>query len=136
MKISHRLVLRFPPQLVDKPVISELVKKYNLTFSILRASISPKVEGLMVLELIGEEKDFERGERFLTGLGVKVQPLSQDIKRNEERCTHCGVCVGFCPTLALNIDRRTMKVNFEESKCIACEICLKACPPRAMEVHF
>jgi len=136
MKVSHRLVLRFPPQLVDKPIVSELVKEYNLTFSILRASISPKVEGLMVLELIGEEKDFGRGERFLTDLGVKVQPLSQDIKRNEERCTHCGVCVGFCPTLALNIDRRTMKVNFEESKCIACEICLKACPPQAMEVHF
>lgn len=136
MKISHRLVLHFPPQLVDKPIVSELVKKYNLTFNILRASISPKVEGLMVLELIGEEKDFERGERFLTDLGVKVQPLSHDIKINEERCTHCGVCVGFCPTLALNIDRRTMKVNFEESKCIACEICLKACPPRAMEVYF
>lgn len=136
MKISHRLVLHFPPQLVDKPVISELVKKYNLTFNILRASISPMVEGLMVLELIGEEKDFERGERFLTDLGVKVQPLSQDIKRNEERCTHCGLCLGFCPTLALNIDRRTMKINFEESKCVACEVCLKACPPRAMEVYF
>jgi ferredoxin len=135
--VSRRVVLRFPPQIVEKPIICYLSKDYNLIFNILKANITPEEKGIMIMELTGEEGDYEKGIRYLEGLGVDVQPLSQDIIWVEEKCTHCGACVGFCPSGALYIaDREGMRIDFDPSKCIACEVCLTACPPRAMELRF
>ncbi len=136
LKVTKKIVLRFPQQLVDQPIICRLVKDFDLEFNILRASVTPEEEGLLVLELSGQEKKYQEGVKFLEKIGLKIQLLSQDIVRNEERCTHCGACVTICPTQALTFDFKTRKVNFDNSKCIACELCIKACPPRAMEVHF
>jgi len=92
---------------------------------------------LLVLEISGKEVDYKKGIKFLKDLGVTVQPLSQDITRNEAKCTHCGACVVICPTGALYIDdRKTMHVAFDQKKCIACEHCIKPCPLRAMELKF
>lgn len=136
IKITKKIVLRFPQNLVDQPIICRLVKDYNLDFNILKASVTPEEEGLLVLELSGEEEKYQEGLKFLQKIGLKIQLLSQDITRNEERCTHCGACVTICPTQALKFDTKTREVIFDNSKCIACELCIKACPPRAMEVHF
>jgi ferredoxin len=136
MVISKRVVLHFPRSLVDQPIISRLVKDYALEFNILKASVTPKEEGLLLLELSGEREDYEKGIRYLAELGVGIQPLSQDVSRNEERCTHCGACVVICPTGALALDPSTRRVNFDDAKCIACELCVLACPPRAMEVRL
>jgi Dissimilatory sulfite reductase (desulfoviridin), alpha and beta subunits len=137
--ISRKIVLKFPRPLVDQPIICNLVKQYNLDFNILKAHVTPNEEGLLVLELKGENKSFKEGMHFLEKTGVLIQPLSKDVNRNEIRCTHCGACVAVCSTGALAIDRRTMMVTFENEKCIACiacELCIKACPPRAMVVNF
>ena len=134
--VSKRIVLHFPHKLVDQPIVCKLVKDYNLEFNILKASVTPEEEGLLVLELTGEEKDYEKGVRYLQDVGVKLQFLSQDVIRNEEKCTDCGVCVPICPTDALAVDSETRKIIFDNSECIACELCVKACPVRAMEVHF
>ncbi len=134
--ISKRIVLHFPHRLVDKPIVYKLVKDYNLKFNILKAYVTPQEEGLMVLELSGKEADYKQGIEYLASSGVKIQPLSQDIIRNEAKCTDCGVCVPICPTGALVIDPLTRKVQFYDNKCIACELCVKVCPTRAMEVHF
>jgi ferredoxin len=134
--ISKRIVLKFPHRLVDQPIVCRLVKDYNLEFTILKAYVTPREEGLLVLELTGENKDFERGMEYLKKAGVTIQPLSQDIIRNESRCTDCGACVTICPAEALVLDNLTRKVHFYDNKCIACELCVKACPVRAMEVHF
>ena len=93
-------------------------------------------DGVVKVRLTGEEADFNRGTEYLTSCGVKIQPLSQDIIRNETKCTDCGVCVPICPTGALVIDPHTRKVHFYDNKCIACELCVKVCPTRAMEIHF
>ena len=134
--VSKKIVLTFPTNLVDQPIVYRLVKDYNLVFNILKASVTPEEEGLLVLELTGEEKDYEQGIKYLTDLGVQVQPLSKDIIFNEERCTQCGACIVLCPTGALKIDRKTRKVSFDPAKCVACELCVKPCTPRAIEVHF
>ena len=133
---SKRIVLKFPHRLVEQPIIYRMVKDYDLEFNILKAYITPKEEGLLVLELTGEDKSFDEAISYVKKLGVSVQPLSKDIKRNEEKCTHCGACVPICPTEALVVDPKTRKVEFYSEKCIACELCIKACPPRAMELHF
>jgi len=134
--ISKRIVLRFPNRLIDQPIVCKLVKDYDLEFNILKAYVTPREEGLLVLELKGQDEEYHKGIDYLTRIGVRIQPLSQDIIRNNARCTHCGICVSVCPTGALVIDSITRKVHFYDNKCIACELCIPACPPRAMEVHF
>ena len=134
--ISKRIVLHFPHRLADQPIVFKLVKDYNLEFNILKAYITPEEEGLMVLELRGDEINYKRGIQYLTEVRIKVQPLSQDIIRNEKKCTDCGVCVPICPTGALVVETLNRKINFSSNKCIVCELCVKACPVRAMEVHF
>ena len=136
MVISRRIVLHFPKRIVDQPIVSRLVKDYNLDFNILKASITPEKEGLLVLGLSGEQKDYDKGIKYLTKTGVRIQSLSQNVIRNEERCTHCGACVTVCPTGAFELEPLTRRVNFYDEKCLACGLCIKACPPRAMELHF
>ena len=134
--ISKRIVLHFPHRLVDQPIVYKLVKDYNLKFNILKAYVTPQEEGLMILELSGKEADFNKGAEYLISRGVRIQPLSQDVTRNEAKCTDCGVCVSVCPTDALAVDPHTRKVHFYNEKCIACEHCVKVCPTRAMEIRF
>ena len=136
MAVSKRVVLHFPRSLVDQAIMCRLAKEYNIDFNILKASVKPNEEGLLVVELTGTKADYERGMKYLRETGVKVQPLSQDVVRNEKKCTHCGACVVLCPTDALTVDPVTRVVNFNNAKCIACGICVPACPPRAMAISF
>jgi ferredoxin len=136
MVVSKRIVLRFPKRLVERPIIYRLVKDYDLEFNILKASITPEQEGVMVLQLKGNQTEYDKGIEFLIKAGVKIQSLSQDVTRNEERCTHCGACITVCPPGAFSIEPKTRLVIFDNEKCIACGLCIPACPPRAMEVHF
>lgn len=122
--------------MVDQPIVYNLSKLFNLEFNILKASVTPREEGLLVLGLKGRERDFQKGLEYLKRKGVTVQPLSQDIVRNEDKCTHCGVCVSICPSNALTVDGATRKIIFTNENCIACELCVPACPPRAMEIHY
>jgi len=136
MAISRRIVLHFPRRLVEQPIICRLARDFNLEFNILKASVTPNEEGLLVLELSGEQKDYDRGIQYLTETGVRIQSLSQNVIRNEERCTHCGACITICPTGAFVIEPSTRLVDFSDTKCIVCGLCIKACPLRAMEVRF
>ena len=136
MKIAKKIVLHFTSKTVDKPIVAGLIRDYGLDFNILKASISPGEEGLMVMELSGERKDYDKGIKYLQSVGVEIQSLSQDVVRNEERCTHCGACITMCPTRAFTLEAKTRRVLFDNSKCIVCELCVRACPPRAMELHF
>lgn len=132
---SKILILRFPKTEVEKPIVCFLAKNYDLTFNILNASILPRKEGVMVLELTGTRKDFKEGVKYLEHRGVQVQRASQEIKRIRKRCSHCGTCTSVCPTGALSIQRPEMFVDFNQSKCSVCELCITACPTRAMEVR-
>ncbi len=134
--ISRKVVLHFPHESVDKPVVSRLVRDYRMDVNILKASIDPDEVGLMVVELTGEPDDFDAGLAYLADTGITIQPLSQDIRRNDERCSSCGACVSICPTEALSVDRATMEVLFSDDACVACELCVKVCPLRAMEIHY
>ena len=133
---SKILSLRFPKKIVDQPIAVNLVKKFDLSFNILKATIYPRKEGLMVFELSGHRKNFQRGVRYLKSLGIKVESIGQDIKRNEEKCFQCGACTAVCPTGALYIKRPEMEVIFDSDKCSACELCVSACLAWAMEVKF
>ncbi|MFN4226646.1 MAG: NIL domain-containing protein [Candidatus Ratteibacteria bacterium] len=130
--MEKKFVMHFPPELVDKPMISGIVKKYDLEFNILKAFVSPEEEGTLVIAFSGKEGDIFDAISELKNKGVKIQLIESDIKMVRERCTDCSVCIGLCPTGALYIDKETYQVKFQPEKCIACELCIKGCPTKAM----
>ena len=136
MDVSRRIVLRFPPSITGQPVVYHLARDFDLTFNIIKASVSPGEEGLLVMELGGSEENYDRGIQYLIQTGVEIQSLSQDVVRDEARCTHCGACITICPTGAFSLEAKTRNVLFDHGKCVVCGFCVKACPPRAMILYF
>ena len=133
---KKRVVLTFPPNLIDQPIAYNLIKNYDLMVNILRGNITPKEQGRLVVEMSGKKNNLDAGMAYLSGLGVEVQSLAQDIKWHEKKCTHCSACIPICPSGALNLDREEMLVSFIKDKCIACELCITVCPYRALEIQF
>lgn len=133
---SKTLSLRFPPKIINQPIVVNLVKQYDLSFNILKATIYPRKEGLIVMELSGHRKNFQKGVRYLRSLGIKVEHIGHDIRRDEQTCFHCGACTAVCPTGALHIKRPEMEVLFDWDRCSACELCVVTCPSHAMTVKF
>ncbi len=133
---EQRLVLRFPKHLLDQPVISTTVRRYDLGFNILRAQVSPAQEGLVVLGLEGTPEAIAGAVEWMTRQGVDVTPLDRTVVRDEQVCTDCGACLVVCPSGALFMDRETYKVHFDADKCVACGACVPACPPHAMSISF
>lgn len=129
-----KIVLRFSADRSEQPVIYRLVRDFDLIVNILKASINPHKEGTMVLELTGPR--YSEGIEYLRQQGISVQPLTQEVIRNEEKCTHCGACTVHCPTKALSIQYPTMEVKFCGDDCVVCLMCLKVCPVKAMEVRI
>jgi len=131
---SKKIILHFGKDISDKPIIYHLAKDFGLVFNIIKANVNPNKEGTVVLELTGEQ--YEQGLEYLESEGVRVQPLAEQISRNEAKCTSCGACTAICPTGALYLERPSMEVMFESDSCVLCQICLKVCPVKAMEVKF
>ncbi len=127
-------VLRFSKEIVDQPLICRLVKLFDVEFNILKATVLPQHEGVLVLELRGLKSNINKGLAYLKEQGVKVESLAASIRRDDDRCYQCGACTGVCPTGALAIRRSDMAVLFVPEKCSGCSLCVTVCPVRAMEV--
>ncbi len=133
---KKRVVLTFPHKLVEQPITDHLINDYDLMVNILRARVTPREEGRLVVELSGDKEPLDKGMNYLAELGVQVQSLAQDVKWHQDRCTHCTVCISICPSQAFILDREQMTVSFDKDKCIACELCLPVCPYQAIEILF
>ncbi len=134
--ISQRIVIKYPPRLIEKPVLCHLTRDFNLDFSVLRAQVSPEEGGLMVLDISGERANYSAAMQKLEAEGISIQNLSRDILWDEERCTECGFCVSLCPSKALQASKKTQKMSYDPDKCVACEYCILICPVQALQVHF
>jgi ferredoxin len=133
---TRRVVFHYPKQSVDVPVVSRLVRDYELEVNILRANVTPDAEGLLVLGLEGTPEHLDKALAWVQEQGVTVQPLEKDVVRADEKCNECGACITICPTQALYREVKTQRVYFDADRCIACELCVPVCPPRAMTVAF
>ena len=49
----------------------------------------------------------------------------------KKKCKNCGICIGKCPTEAINIENPRL---LEKGKCIACHACIKNCPYKIKKV--
>ncbi len=129
-----KVVLNFPEDIVEDPITYHLIVDFGVQVNILRASIDPGKQGVMVVELSGEENHISHGLNYLEQVGVQVESLAQEIRHLEDQCASCTACLPHCPTQALEVDRQSWHVLFEPEKCILCLSCVEACIYRAISV--
>lgn len=132
---EDRVVLHIPATLVTEPLIYRLVKDFDIVVNILKAEVVENEDGLLVLAMQGGAEALAAGKKFLKDQGVRLQALKRDVRLKEDRCTHCGACIGQCPTDALYMTEQD-EVKLDPEKCIACGHCAVACTYDAVEVLF
>ncbi len=136
-KTSHdqsrkEVQLVFPPEISGEPLIWRMLQDYKLMFNIRKAQITPREEGHLTLELVGDTEQIRTGLEFLRQNGVSVTPFAQRVYRDEALCMHCGLCLTLCPPKALTVDSQTRLLHFDEEKCTRCGQCARICPAKAI----
>jgi ferredoxin len=127
--VTKKMMLFFPKCECEKPIIYHLVKDHNLVVNVFRAKVTPEEEGYLVLDVTGTEGDIERGMDFVKTFNVTISYTNKGVIRDKEKCTHCGLCVAYCPTRALCITNdATREVLYNEDDCIECLACIRICP--------
>ena len=125
-----KALLNFSPNMVNQAVITNMIKKFDVNFNILRADINPN-GGKMLIEIIGSDANASIG--FLTKEGVNVSPIKRVVKKDENLCINCGACISLCPVKAITIDYE-WTVNVDDKECIGCKSCTYSCPTKAIKV--
>ncbi len=75
---KKQVMFTFPPELIKEPIIHSLGQRFKVVTNIRRADINGD-KGWVVLELEGETGDIERGIAWVSGKGVRVDPVTGDI---------------------------------------------------------
>ena len=70
--------LIFSQKLIKEPLTFRMAKKFDVMPNIRRANVTETV-GEIILELEGEQENIDKGIKFLTASGVKVEPIVGDI---------------------------------------------------------
>ena len=76
--VKKQVMFTFPEELVKEPIIYNLSHQFQVVTNIRRADVSES-RGWVVLELEGDESEIENGITWVTGKGVRVDPVIGDI---------------------------------------------------------
>ena len=75
---SLRLFVSFPEELVDRPLIYEVIKEYDVVPNIRRANVEGH-SGWLILEVNGEPSQLDGAILYLEGLGCTVNRMEGDV---------------------------------------------------------
>jgi hypothetical protein len=75
---SIRLFVSFPEELVDRPLIYEIIKKFDVVPSIRRANVEEH-SGWVILEAHGEQEQLDGAIAYFEGLGCTVNRMEGDV---------------------------------------------------------
>ena len=112
-------MLSFSESTGDKPIIHDLIKRFDICINIIKAEMAPGLAGSMLAEFSAPEGDIAQALEFLAAQGVGTALVTDKIIFREERCVQCGSCALACFSKAL---------SFQRENCILCKLCLTACP--------
>ena len=74
----RRVTFTFKADLIQRPVIYELGKKFDIVTNVRRAEVGQDT-GWVILELEGSLDEIDRGLAWVAELGVDINPLDGDI---------------------------------------------------------
>lgn len=127
--ITKRVIFTFSGEAAGRPIVTELVSKFDLQINIYRASITPNEEGYMAIDVTGTEERINEGLAFIESLDININKTGNSLIWNKDVCTGCGNCLSHCPTGALYVaDKKNRRIDFNGEKCIECLSCIRNCP--------
>jgi ferredoxin len=115
------VILKFTKKTWNKPVIHGLSQNSNL-------------DAFAIMSLEGTEEEYQKGLEYLRSCNVIIEEVPENIRKDEDRCVHCGACTAVCPTDALFVDGPEKKVVLDREKCVACGNCVKVCTVQCIEL--
>jgi ABC-type methionine transport system ATPase subunit len=77
-KVSERVYLTFPKQLVKEPLVCQMAKKFDILFNIRGSSVTAEM-GLVALEIDGERAEVDKAIKWLKDKGVIVEPIEKNV---------------------------------------------------------
>lgn len=131
--MKRRYALRFSPALVEEPIVSRLVRTYDVDINILNADVASGRGGKLIVELSGSAEALSASVSYLNALGIRVSEMVTELLFDEEECIHCGACTAVCSPRALSLDPQA-RLAFDISLCVVCGLCVQACPLRLFAV--
>ncbi len=129
--IKKRIYFWTYSKYISKPVIADVILNTGVKINILKAKVEPQ-EAFLILEIIGDEEVVNKALEYLSKYG-ELEEIKDIIKRDEERCVHCGCCVTQCPFDVIYVSE-DYSIEFDKDKCVGCKNCVKACPFKALKV--
>ena len=133
--MKKKILLSFKSSLTGKPFSYNLIKEFNLEINILKASIDYNIEGLLLLEVQGIDKNIQKGIQYLIDNGVSVNTIENPINIDKNECVQCGTCIAACSVNALSMNT-DFELEYDGNLCMECMLCLKACPLRAIKSNL
>lgn len=131
--MKARLELKYSPSHINKPILSKAILETGIPINILNAKLTAS-EGIMTIEIDGEEKTVAKVTEILRSNGVQVKEIPRYVEINRSKCIDCGACTSVCPTDALTLSEEGTLV-LEEKKCVLCGNCLEACSVEAVILY-
>ena len=127
-----RLRLIYSTDVVEKPILAEIILKTGVPMNILEAKVNAQ-KGELIVSVPVSGKRLEEIIQMFQEAGVKAIMLTKTLQINMDRCTSCGACISPCPTKALKF-KPDWTIEFDEEKCVACKVCVNACPVKAITI--
>lgn len=132
--MNKRFVLTFPPDIVNRPIVSEIAKHFDVMVNILNADVTSGREGKLVVELEGIAQNIKQSLDYAAAAGVQCVPLLKQLQFDQDSCVACGVCTSVCFSGALTMDTESWELLYDPELCVVCGRCVKACPLRLFTI--
>ncbi|MBI3590091.1 MAG: 4Fe-4S dicluster domain-containing protein [Candidatus Melainabacteria bacterium] len=135
LRTRKRVILSFPPSLVQTPVTYMLAKEYDIVSNILRAEIAPEESGKLVMEMDGLPENLDKAIERIKESGIEITEIARKVTFAMDKCIHCGACISVCLAGALKLDK-DFHLEFIEPKCTVCEMCVTSCPVDVVNIDI
>jgi len=76
MSVAATVRLDYPGSLLDRPLIHDLIRQFDLLTNILEAQVSAR-GGYLIVQVHGSREQVERGLSWLSSQGAQVRTLSE-----------------------------------------------------------
>jgi len=77
MLTTRRVKLTYPPQLLERPIIYEVIKRFDIVTNI-RLANATREQGWLVVEFGGEPGAIDAALAWIAAQGIQIEPAQED----------------------------------------------------------